>query len=200
MTGPIPPRVTLTAADERAISRRGTAPHHQVAVADGVPSARPRNAPWGLIWFPQLSAHERDDVAVVSLRGELDSFGACVLQAHLSGIRGQARARCVADLAGLAFINRVCLGVLVRHCRQIRGRGGSFALAGPQGAVRRVLSVTGLLSWFEVHDTVEEAVAGAAARRSAGLEAAPARSGAVSKTSQAKPELCPLCQPRWPCR
>jgi anti-sigma B factor antagonist len=178
MTGPIHPRVTLPSADERAISRRGTAPH-QVTVADGVLSARPRNAPWALVWFPQLAACERDDVAVVSLRGELDSFGACVLQALFSDIRGQVRARCVADLADLAFIDRVCLGVLVRHCRQIRGRGASFALAGPQGAVRRVLSVTGLLSWFEVHDTVEEALAGAAARRSAGLEAAPARHWAL---------------------
>ena len=116
---------------------------------------------------------------VLSLHGELDSYGACVLQARVSDIRGQARACCVADLAGLAFIDRVCLGVLVRHGRQIRGRGGSFALAGPHGAVRRVLSVTGLLSWFEVHETVEEALAGAAARRSAGLEADPARHWAL---------------------
>ncbi len=39
-------------------------------------------------------------------------------------------------------------------------QGGSFALAGPQAAVLRVLSVTGLLGWFEVHGTVDEALAG----------------------------------------
>jgi anti-anti-sigma factor len=114
---------------------------------------------------PQLSAHVRDDVVVVSLRGELDIFGVSVLQAQLSQTRGQGRARCVADLAELASIDRVCLGVLVRHGREIRRQGGSFALAAPQAAVRQVLSVTGLLSWFEVHDTVDEALAGAAAHR-----------------------------------
>ena len=126
----------------------------------------------GLVSPPQLSAHTRGDVAVVSLRGELDSFGASLLQAHLSEIRWQAWARCVVDLAaGVASIDAICLGLLVRHCRQICGRGGSFALAGPQAAVRRVLSVTGLLSWFEVHDTIEAAVAGAGASRQSGFEA-----------------------------
>jgi anti-sigma B factor antagonist len=165
MTGPIRPEVPLPSADGRAISRRGIAGQHQVTVAGGVLSAKPRNSACGLVWFPQLSVHVRDDVTVLSLSGELDSYSASVLRAHLSDIRGQARARCVADLAGLAFIDSVCLGVLVRHCSQIRGQGGSFALAGPQGAVRRVLSVTGLLSWFEVHDSVGEALVGAAAHR-----------------------------------
>jgi anti-sigma B factor antagonist len=112
-------------------------------------------------------------VAVVSLWGELGSLGAYILRAHLSEIRRQAWAHCVADLVGLTFIDSVCLGVLVRHCTQLRGWGGSFALAGPQPAVHRILSATGLLNWFEVHDTVEEAVAGAAGRQPAGPDAAP---------------------------
>ena len=86
---------------------------------------------------------------VLSLHGELDSYGACVLQARVSDIRGQARACCVADLAGLAFSDPVCIGVLVRHCWQILGRGGSFCagwVAGRRapGPVRHRL-----LSWFE---------------------------------------------------
>jgi hypothetical protein len=43
-------------------------------------------------------------MAVVSLRGELDFFGACILRAHLSEIRRQAWARCVADLVGPAQV------------------------------------------------------------------------------------------------
>jgi anti-sigma B factor antagonist len=102
-------------------------------------------------------------VTVLGLRGEPDLPGASALQAYLSDIRRQARARCIIDLTGLAFIDCSCLNVLVRHCKMIRGQGGSFALAGPQPAVLRILAVTGLLTWFEVHETVEEAVAGAVA-------------------------------------
>jgi anti-sigma B factor antagonist len=124
----------------------------------------------------ELLVHDRGDVVVVvvRLRGELDVSGASSLQACLRGIRWQARARSVADLTGLAFIDCACLGVLVSYCKEIRGRGGSFALAGPRPAVRKILSVTGLLSWFEVHDTVEEASADAGTRRSAIIQATPA--------------------------
>jgi len=119
--------------------------------------------------LPGLSITDRGGVAVVTLRGELDLLGASVLQAYLSSIRWQARARSVADLTDLAFIDCACLSVLVRHCKEIRGQGGSFALAGPQAAVLRILAVTGLLTWFEVHDTVQEAAAGAGTQRSRGL-------------------------------
>jgi anti-anti-sigma factor len=111
--------------------------------------------------LPPLSVHDRDEVAVVSLRGDLDFSDASVLQACLADIRWQARALCVADLSGLTFLDCACLSVLVGHCKRVRGRGGRFALAGPQCAVLRVLSVTGLLAWFEVYDTVEDAIAGA---------------------------------------
>jgi anti-anti-sigma regulatory factor len=49
--------------------------------------------------------------------------------------------------------------------KEVQGQGGSLAVARPQPAVREILSVTGLQTWFEVHDTVEAAVIGAGARR-----------------------------------
>jgi anti-sigma B factor antagonist len=107
--------------------------------------------------FPQLSVRDQGDVTVVGLSGELDFLAVPALQACLRATR--ERPRSVADLTGLAFIDCACLGVLVRHDAEIRARNGSFALAGPQDAVRRALSVTRLISWFEVHDTVGQAVA-----------------------------------------
>lgn len=109
--------------------------------------------------FPELLTRDRGDVAVIRLAGELDAASAPALRAHLRGIGSQGRARCVADLTSLAFIDSACLGVLVRHCQQVRARGGSFALAGPHGAVRTVLAATGLVNWFEVRDTLSEALA-----------------------------------------
>jgi hypothetical protein len=59
------------------------------------------------------------------------------------------------------------LGVLVGCCAEIGGRGGSFALAGPLGAVLRILAVTGPLCRFEAHDSVDNAVTGSGPQRPA---------------------------------
>jgi len=112
-------------------------------------------------------------VTVVSLLGELDVLDAPVLQACLRDVRWQVRPRIVVDLAGLAFIDCACLGVLAGHAREVRVLGGTLALAGPQGTVLRLLSLTGLLAWFEVHDTAAQA-AGGRRRRSLTFPAAPA--------------------------
>jgi anti-anti-sigma factor len=105
-----------------------------------------------------LSSRDHDGVTVVTLRGELDFCGSPALQAHLSSTGQQTQARSVADLTGLAFLDCACLTVLTRHCQDIRSQGGSFTLAGPHGLVHQMLAITGLLTWFDVHDTVEEAI------------------------------------------
>jgi anti-anti-sigma factor len=107
---------------------------------------------------PRLSRRDQENVAVILLHGELDLLSVTVLQAYPNYIRSRGRPRSVVDLTALAFIDCACLGVLVRHCQQVRGRGGSFALAGAQDAVRRILSATGLPSWFEIYDTVAAAI------------------------------------------
>ena len=118
--------------------------------------------------FLSVSSRDHDGVTVVSLQGELDFCGSSALQAYFSGMRRQPRLRSVADLTGLAYIDCACLTVLVWLCQDIRSQGGSFALAGPSGAVHRILAVTGLLTWFDVHDTVDEAVSRTGTQRSSG--------------------------------
>jgi anti-anti-sigma factor len=105
-----------------------------------------------------LSSREHDGVTVLTLRGELDFCGLPALQAYLSETGLQTQPRSIADLTGLAFVDCACLTVLARHCQDIRSQGGSYTLAGPHGPVHRILAVTGLQAWFDVQETVEEAV------------------------------------------
>jgi anti-anti-sigma factor len=131
--------------------------------------------------LPQLSARGRGGVTVASLRGELDFAARPALQAHPSDIRWRGRPRCVTAITGLAFTDSARLGVLVRDSGETRAWGGSFALAGPQGAVRKVGSVTGLITWFEVHDTAAPAAEGP---RTCGQAAGEARQAAGMPANQ----------------
>jgi anti-sigma B factor antagonist len=111
--------------------------------------------------YPQLSYHDQVGVTVILLHGDLDILSVPALEAYLNDIRSRGRLRSVADLTALTFIDCACLTVLVRYCQEVRARGGSFALAGAHDTVYRVLSVTGLLTWFDIYDTVAAAIAAA---------------------------------------
>jgi anti-anti-sigma factor len=181
MRPPIRQRVPLPVSAERENGRRMAAGRDQdpTRAAAGVLTAKPRQAQY----YPRSRAAAMPgDAAVVRMRGEP---GASVLHAYLGDIWWHARAGSVAGLAELAFIDCACLGVLIRHGKQIRRQGGIFALAGPQPAVRTVLAATGLLTWFEVHDTVKEAVADAGTQRSPVFPADPAQPQISTRSSLA---------------
>jgi anti-sigma B factor antagonist len=111
----------------------------------------------GRVSLPSRPGSENHDVTVVSLHGELDRQDAPALRACLGDIRRRGQPRTIIDLTRLAFIDCACLDVLVWHACEMRARGGTVDLAGPKGAVRRILSVTGLLTGFGVHDTAGQA-------------------------------------------
>jgi anti-anti-sigma factor len=122
------------------------------------------------VLFLSVSSPDHHGVTVVSLQGELDFCVSSALQTYFSDMRPQTELRTVADLTGLAYIDCACLTVLIRLCQDIRSQGGSFALAGAAGVVHRILALTGLLTWFDVYDTVEEAVRRTGTQRSGDLQ------------------------------
>jgi hypothetical protein len=124
--------------------------------------------------LPRLSAHDHDGVTVVRVRGELDPSGTAVLPAQLRDIRCRWRARSVADLTGLAVPGRASLSMPARRCKPIRDRAGHLAPGGSQApAMRGAFPVTGMLTWFEAHDSAGHAVTGTGATRSAEFPALP---------------------------
>jgi anti-anti-sigma factor len=132
------------------------------------------------VLFLSVSSGGHDSVSVVSLQGDLDFCVSAALQAYFSGISLQTSLRTVADLTDLDYLDCACLAVLVRLCQDIRSRGGSFALAGPVGEVHRILAVTGLLTWFDVHDTLAGAVLFTGLQRSADRGIPPGRDAATA--------------------
>ena len=129
ITQPVPPSIrearTGAEQDKVTVTEGGRAPGRadHLPLGTQVITGLPRDVATRV---PGLAIDDRGGVAVVTLCGELDISGASVLQAYLSDIRRQAWAHSVADLTGLAFIDCACLGVLVRHCKEIRRRAAAL--------------------------------------------------------------------------
>lgn len=109
----------------------------------------------------ELTIREVNDPAVIVLRGELELADVPAVASHMIA----ASAACgsvIVDLAGLAYISYGALGILGRAQAMTRALGGELLLAAPQGQVRVVLEVSGLIGVFSVYPTVQQALTGAA--------------------------------------
>ena len=91
--------------------------------------------------------------AVLALSGELDISAAAELSAQLTAVMS-AEPWVIVDLADLAFIDCCALGVLAgaRVCARLAG--GDVLLAGPRGAVTRLLLLTRWDREFSVFPSV----------------------------------------------
>jgi anti-sigma B factor antagonist len=101
---------------------------------------------------------EQDGAIVVRLAGELDLYNAEAVRDALRECTERTPERIVVDLADVSFLDSTALGVLV-EARAVFANRRAFLLAAPRVEARRALEVSGLDRHFEVHDTVESALA-----------------------------------------
>jgi anti-anti-sigma factor len=97
----------------------------------------------------EVETTERNGLATVTIRGELDCATAPSLRAALEDLDAVARVVRI-DLSAADFMDCAGVGVLVVSHRRLSRRGGGLVLDSPSGPVRRVLELTGLLDMIAV--------------------------------------------------
>jgi anti-sigma B factor antagonist len=115
-----------------------------------------------IVRFSVATRRLTQDTWVVAVTGDLDLYNAPALKEELLGLPDSVT-RVVVDLAGVPFLDSAGLSVLTTIARRFRYAGGGVALAGADRNIQRVLSLTGLDRYFDVHATVADAVAHALA-------------------------------------
>jgi anti-sigma B factor antagonist len=109
-----------------------------------------------------VALHERGEVAVVEVTGELDIYTAPALREALLDLTATGRTRIVVDLLGVAFLDSTALGVLVGGYKRVRAAGGYLRLACPAGPLAGVFRTTGLDGVLPLYASVPDAVTGTA--------------------------------------
>ena len=106
---------------------------------------------------PVDGVERRNGDVVVRLAGEIDLHNAGEVGSALEEIAGSDPARVVVDLGEVEFVDSTALGTLIEARKQLAN--GRLVLAAPGRHVRRSLEVSGLLEHFDVHDSVDAALA-----------------------------------------
>lgn len=104
-----------------------------------------------------VTSHDRGDLTLVVVAGEVDVYTASVLREKLIDVIDADHADIVVDLTGVGFLDSTGLGVLVGALKKIRGFGGRLQLIIDQEKVMKVFRITALTQVFTIHETLEDA-------------------------------------------
>jgi anti-sigma B factor antagonist len=97
---------------------------------------------------------------VVRPRGEIDLAVAGELQDHLLHLIDAGAKSLIVDLGGVSFLDSTGLKVLMNAHRRTEDVGGRVVVTRAGGYVAAIFEMTGLDVVFELHSSVEAALAG----------------------------------------
>jgi anti-sigma B factor antagonist len=102
--------------------------------------------------------HERGDVTVFSLKGNLDALTAPSLKKEIEALMAARRINVVFDLSGLDLIDSSGVGAIVSLFKRVRTLQGDVKIARLQGQPPEIFKLLRLDRAFEIFKTIDEAV------------------------------------------
>ena len=105
-----------------------------------------------------LETSKKGDVAIISLRGEIDVYTAPRLRQALIDLVEGGSKDIVVDMDKVDFLDSTGLGVLVGGLKRVRAHDGSLRLVCTQERILKIFRITGLTKVFPIHSSVAEAI------------------------------------------
>lgn len=109
----------------------------------------------------EIRQRNQDGVEIVELEGEAGSAEAWEVQAVVSRVIEARPKAIVFDMTRLSFISSLALAELIRLANELARFNTRVSLAGMQPKIREVLHVLRIDQYYEIHNSVDEAVASA---------------------------------------
>ncbi|MGE3174519.1 MAG: STAS domain-containing protein [Planctomycetota bacterium] len=98
-----------------------------------------------------------DDYAVLTLKGEFDTFYCPSLQQEVEALVERGINHLILDLRLVKFINSTALGAIIKAHKRCRAEAGDLVLAQPSNFVRDVVRKVGIDKLISMYDSEQEA-------------------------------------------
>ena len=109
----------------------------------------------------QINERRVGAVTILDLNGELRvGAGRDALHDAIAFLLAEGRNQILLNLAGLSAIDANGLGELLRSAVELNKSGGQLTLLHPTRSLLEMMSITRLLSVFDIYESESEAVAG----------------------------------------
>ncbi len=97
-------------------------------------------------------------VAVVTVKGRVDSSNASDLDAKLQGLLDEGNANIILDMSEVEYMSSAGLRAVVSALRESKKKRGDVRLATPSARVAEVFELAGLQPLFVTYDNLTAAV------------------------------------------
>ncbi len=99
-----------------------------------------------------------DDYAILSLKGEFDTFYCPMLQEEVEDLIDRGIDHVVLDLRLVKFINSTALGAIIKAHKRVKAEGGELVVAQPSNFVRDIIGKVGIDQIVTLTDSNDDAV------------------------------------------
>ena len=107
-----------------------------------------------------ITEHDRGDVRVLEVTGDLDLDAACRLCARVDAARDAGFRRVLVDLTRLEFCDSRGLRALTGAADEVIAGAGRLAVIAPaEGAVARLFTSSGVREFLSVHASLDDGLA-----------------------------------------
>jgi len=98
------------------------------------------------------------DILIITIEGSIDSKTASEVQQKILEASVESN-NVIIDLTKVDFVSSAGLRVLLMVYRQIKAKNGKVILVGVSEEITEIMSITGFINFFEIVDTVKNALA-----------------------------------------
>ncbi len=107
----------------------------------------------------KLVDYEKDGISVLEPKGKImGGPDATLLHEKLHECIDQGKKKVVIDLAQVDWMNSTGLGILISGLTTLKNNGGELKLANVTEKIQSLLTITKLVTVFDAHDSVEDAI------------------------------------------
>lgn len=98
-----------------------------------------------------------DDYAVLTLKGEFDTFYCPALQQEVEALVDHGISHLLLDMRLVKFVNSTALGAIIKAHKRCRAEGGELVVSQPSNFVRDVMRKVGIDKLISMYETEQEA-------------------------------------------
>jgi anti-sigma B factor antagonist len=111
----------------------------------------------GLIGALEIELEGADDIAVLKLSGQIDSYTAQEIKKIIDTHIDQGKCKIIVDLSHVDYLDSMGLSVFINAKTRLGQKTGDIRLAGLRGKAKDVFELAGLTNLFNLFDSREQA-------------------------------------------